>query len=62
MREIDAAPDDDTESIAVECGFPQEGLDSETIEDTAERARLLSIISSRALGIGACQEFIADRV
>jgi hypothetical protein len=36
---IDAGPDDDMEAIAAEQGFPQEGLDSATIQDTAERAR-----------------------
>lgn len=36
---IDAEPDDDSEAIAVEHGFPHEGLDTATIEDTAACAR-----------------------
>jgi hypothetical protein len=34
-----ADPDDDTQAIASERGFPQEGLDTETIEETASGAR-----------------------
>lgn len=36
---VDAGPDDDPEAIAAECGFPEEGLDTATIEDTTECAR-----------------------
>jgi hypothetical protein len=35
---VDADPDDDTEAIAREKGFSQEGLDTATIEDTAKWA------------------------
>ena len=38
---INAHPDDDMEAVAVELGFPQEGLDLATMEDTARCARLL---------------------
>jgi hypothetical protein len=39
---LDADSDDDPEAIAAERGFPQEGLDTATIEDTTECARQLS--------------------
>jgi hypothetical protein len=38
---VDADPDDDSESLACAQGFPQEGLDTATIEDTAKAARQL---------------------
>jgi hypothetical protein len=34
--------DDELEAIVTECGFPEEGLDTATIEDTAECARKFS--------------------
>jgi hypothetical protein len=37
---VAAGPDDDSEAIALECGFSQGGLDSATIEDTAKCACL----------------------
>jgi len=37
---VASGPDDDSEAIALERGFPQEGLDTPTIEDTARCASL----------------------
>jgi hypothetical protein len=37
---VDPGPDDDPEAIALERGFPTEGLDTATIEDTAKCACL----------------------
>jgi hypothetical protein len=39
---VAAGADDDLEAIAAECGFPQEGLDTDTIEDTTKCARRFS--------------------
>ena len=39
---VDAGADDDLEAIAAENGFTEEGLDTDTIEDTAKCAREFS--------------------
>lgn len=39
---VNADPDDDEAEYARQAGFPQEGLDVPTIEDTAKAARLFS--------------------
>lgn len=39
---VNADPDDDSAALAADQGFPQEGLDTPTIEDTAKAARLFA--------------------